>query len=37
MAGVWEAMSVPARERVLRLLACVIGRYVSDAEKEGER
>ena len=25
MARVWEAMSLPARERVLRLLACVIG------------
>jgi hypothetical protein len=35
MARVWEAMSLPARERVLRLLACVIGRVVTDAEKEG--
>ena len=34
MARVWEAMSLPARERVLRLLACVIGRVVTDGEKE---
>lgn len=27
--GVWESMSVDARERVLRVLAGVIGRVVS--------
>ena len=32
LARVWEAMSVQARERVLRLLASVIGRVVSDGE-----
>ena len=32
---VWEAMSLQARDRVLRLLASVIGRVVSD--REGER
>jgi hypothetical protein len=36
MARVWEAMSVQARERVLRLLACVIGRVVT-GEEEGEK
>ena len=36
MTCVWEAMSLPARERVLRLLAGVIGRVVTDATKEGE-
>jgi hypothetical protein len=36
MARVWEAMSLPARERVLRLLACVIGRVVTGEEKEIE-
>jgi hypothetical protein len=35
MARVWEAMSVEARERVLRLLACVIGRVVT-GEEEGD-
>lgn len=35
MARVWEAMSLQARERVLRLLASVIGRVVSD--QEGDR
>jgi hypothetical protein len=35
MARVWEAMSLSARERVLRLLACVIGRVVGE-EEEGE-
>jgi hypothetical protein len=30
IARVWEAMSLPARERVLRLLASVIGRVVSE-------
>jgi hypothetical protein len=33
MARVWEEMSVGARERVLRLLACVIGRVVGEAEE----
>ena len=37
MARVWEAMSLQARERVLRLLAGVIGRVVTGEEKEGER
>ena len=32
IARVWEAMSLQARERVLRLLASVIGRVVSDQE-----
>ena len=32
---VWESMSAGARERVLRLLASVIGRAVRD--QEGER
>jgi hypothetical protein len=36
MARVWEAMSVQARERVLRLLACVIGRVVT-GEEEGDQ
>jgi len=36
-ARVWEAMSLEARERVLRLLACVIGRVVTGEEREGER
>ena len=35
VARVWEAMSLSARERVLRLLASVIGRVVSD--QEGDR
>jgi hypothetical protein len=35
LAGVWEMMSADARERVLRLLAGVIGSVVSD--QEGER
>lgn len=35
VARVWEAMSAGARERVLRLLACVIGRVVT-SEQEGE-
>ena len=30
MARVWEAMSLPARERVLRLLAGVIGRVMGE-------
>jgi hypothetical protein len=34
LARVWEAMSVPARERVLRVLASVIGRAVSDRESD---
>ena len=37
MERVWEAMSLPARERVLRLLACVIGRVVTAEESEGEQ
>jgi hypothetical protein len=37
MARVWEAMSLPARERVLRLLACVIGRVVAGEVTEDER
>ena len=37
MVRVWEAMSLPARERVLRLLACVIGRVVTAEESEGEQ
>jgi hypothetical protein len=37
IAGVWEAMSLQARERVLRLLASVIGRVVSDQEVSGDR
>jgi len=36
MAGVWATMSLPARERVLRLLACVIGQAVTGEEKEVE-
>jgi hypothetical protein len=36
MVGVWEAMSLPARERVLRLLACVIGRVVTGEIGGGE-
>jgi hypothetical protein len=34
VARVWETMSVEARERVLRLLACVIGRMVTGEEVE---
>jgi len=34
---VWEVMSLPARERVLRLLASVIGRVVTGEEREGEQ
>jgi hypothetical protein len=34
MAGVWEAMSLQARERVLRLVASVIGRVVAGEEQE---
>lgn len=34
IARVWEAMSLQARERVLRLLAGVIGRVVSDQESD---
>ena len=34
IARVWEAMSLQARERVLRLLASVIGRVVSDQESD---
>ena len=30
MARVWEAMSLPARERVLRLLAGVFGRVMGE-------
>jgi hypothetical protein len=37
MARVWEAMSLPARERVLRPVASVIGRVVTGEEKEGEQ
>ncbi len=37
MARVWEAMSMSARERVLRLLASVIGRVVSGEVAEGEQ
>jgi hypothetical protein len=37
MTRVWEAMSLPARERVLRLLASVIGRVVSGEATEGEQ
>ena len=37
LARVWEAMSLPARERVLRLLACAIGRVVTGEEEEGDR
>jgi hypothetical protein len=33
MARVWEAMSLPARERVLRLLACVIDRVMGEEEE----
>ena len=32
VARVWESMSAGARERVLRLLASVIGSVVSDQE-----
>jgi hypothetical protein len=35
LARVWDAMSVQARERVLRLLACVIGRVVR-GEEDGQ-
>jgi hypothetical protein len=31
--GVWESLSVDARERVLRVLAGVIGRVVSVNER----
>jgi len=34
MARVWETMSLSARERVLRLLACVIGGVVTVEDKE---
>ena len=34
VARVWETMSAGGRERVLRLLASVIGRVVSDQESE---
>ena len=34
LARVWEAMSVQARERVLRVLARVIGRVVNDRESD---
>ena len=34
LARVWEAMSAGARERVLRVLASVIGRVVSDRESD---
>ena len=34
MARVWEAMSLQARERVLRVVACVIGRVVAGEEQE---
>ena len=34
VAGVWEMMSADARERVLRLLASVIGSVVSDQGSE---
>jgi hypothetical protein len=37
VAQVWEAMSCSARERVLRLLACVIGRIVTGEEREGKQ
>jgi hypothetical protein len=37
MARVWESMSAGARERVLRLLACVIGRVVTGAEVNDDR
>jgi hypothetical protein len=33
-ARVWETMSVAARERVLRLLASVIGQVVTDQESD---
>ena len=36
VARVWETMSVPARERVLRVLAGVIGRVVT-GEEEGDQ
>jgi hypothetical protein len=36
MARVWAAMSAQAHERVLRLLACVIGRVVT-GEEEGDQ
>ena len=32
VARVWETMSAAARERVLRLLASVIGQVVTDQE-----
>jgi hypothetical protein len=34
MARVWEAMSLQAREGVLRLVASVIGRVVAGEEQE---
>jgi len=37
MACVWEGMPLLARERVLRLLACVIGRVVSGEVTEEDR
>jgi hypothetical protein len=37
-ALVWESLDPQARERVLRVLATVIGRIVSDADaREGQR
>jgi hypothetical protein len=37
MTRVWDAMSLAARERVLWLLASVIGRAVAGGEREVER
>jgi hypothetical protein len=34
VSRVWETMSATGRERVLRLLASVIGRVVSDQESD---
>ena len=35
---VWESLDPQARERVLRVLAAVIGRILSDADgREGQR
>jgi hypothetical protein len=34
VSRVWETMSAGARERVLRLLASVIGGVVSDRESD---
>ncbi|MGH2842500.1 MAG: hypothetical protein ACRDKL_02790 [Solirubrobacteraceae bacterium] len=36
-AQVWESLDQQARERVLRVLAAVIGQIVADAEQAGER